>query len=45
MVDESCLITLCDVSGKRVSNTVMAPSELERHFTTNHSLMTNTHSD
>ena len=43
--DPSCPIPLCLVCGKQLSNAAMAPAKLKRHFTTNHSNMSNKSAD
>jgi hypothetical protein len=40
-VDENCLLPLCIVCGKKLSNTAMVPAKLSRHFTTNYSCLSN----
>ncbi len=34
---EDCPLPLCNVCGKNLANTAMAPVKSKRHFTTNHS--------
>ncbi len=39
--EEDCSLPLCIVCGKKLANTAMAPAKLKRHFTTNHSHLSN----
>ncbi len=39
--DEDCPLPLYIVCGKKLANTAMAPAKLKRHFTTNHSHLSN----
>ncbi len=38
---KNCPLPLCIVCGKKFANTAMAPAKLKRHFTTNHSHLSN----
>ncbi len=39
--EQDCQLPLCIVCGKKLSNTAMALAKLKRHFTTNHSHLSN----
>ncbi len=39
--EEDCPLPLCIVCGKKLANTAMATAKLKRHFTTNHSHLSN----
>ncbi len=39
--EEDCPLPLCIVCGKKLANTAMAPAKLKRHFTPNHSHLSN----
>lgn len=43
--DENCPIPLCIICGKKLTNTAMVPAKLNRHFTTNHSHLSNKPAD
>jgi hypothetical protein len=43
--DENCPLPLCIVCGKKQSNTAVVPEKLGRHFTTNHSRLSNKKTD